>query len=314
MKARLIGSIFGFCIGDALGLPVEFRSRLYLNENPVSEMIGYGTYNQPAGTWSDDTSMMLCTAEALCTGYDPEKIASLLVRWYTEAYWTAHEEVFDIGNTTRRALASIKRGARDWRSSGSTDTESNGNGALPRMLPPAWYFRDAPASRKLEVAREVAAITHAHSRSICSCVIYLLFAAHLSRGTAVLEAYRRTCEEAADLLEDEEDIGHFHRFLGGNLGKMPEDEIESSGYCVHSLEAAVWSILTTASFRDAVERAVNLGGDTDSIGALAGGLAGIRYGSGSIPGEWIRYLAGNRDIMKLTLRFLRVINYAHQPL
>src|ERR1700759_2325932 len=101
LAERIEGCFLGLAVGDALGVPVEFESRESLRLDPVTGMRGYGTWNQPAGTWSDDSSLTFCTAESLCNGYDLEDIGKNFVKWMTEGYWTAHNNVFDIGGTTR---------------------------------------------------------------------------------------------------------------------------------------------------------------------------------------------------------------------
>lgn len=312
MKSRLFGSIFGHCTGDALGLPVEFRSRLYLKDNPVISMLGYGTHNQPMGTWSDDSSMMLCTLESLCEGYSLKDLADRLVSWYVDGYWTPHGDVFDIGETTRIALELLKRGLVGPGESGVDREDANGNGALVRMLPLAWAVADSPVDRLKTVAGEVTRITHGHPRAVLASWLYLLLARQLIAGNGIQEAYCRTCDLAAHHFGSHPEIEHFRRFIAGGLARASEREIESTGYCVHSLEAAVWSLLQTGTFSEAVITAVNLGGDTDSIGAITGGLAGIHYGAAAIPGQWIRVLPKNKEIMKLALRYVRVFTYAQR--
>ena len=104
-KDKISGGLWGAVVGDALGVPVEFQSRERLRRDPVRYMHGYGTYNQPAGTWSDDSSMMLCTVESLLDGFDTKHLGDMFVRWLNDAHWTPWEEVFDIGGTTRRKLS-----------------------------------------------------------------------------------------------------------------------------------------------------------------------------------------------------------------
>src|SRR5690606_32979316 len=124
-EARFRGGMFGLAIGDALGVPVEFRSRGDLRREPVTGMQGGGTHNQPAGTWSDDTSMALCLLEGLTQGKDWNGIASLFRAWMNDGHWTPHGTVFDVGNVTRDALLR-SADCGDARTAGGTDERSNG--------------------------------------------------------------------------------------------------------------------------------------------------------------------------------------------
>src|SRR5689334_23383454 len=107
---RLLGGMWGALIGDALGVPVEFTSREVRRRDPVTDMRGYGTHQQPSGTWSDDGSLLLCTVEALCDDYDPQRLAGLFLAWHGRGYWTPHGTVFDIGIATTAALSRLRQG------------------------------------------------------------------------------------------------------------------------------------------------------------------------------------------------------------
>ena len=110
VKEGMLGGLWGAVVGDALGVPVEFRSRERLRQDPVHDMRSHGTYDQPAGTWSDDSSLMLCTVESLLDGFDTGHLGRLFVRWLHEAHWTPWEEVFDVGGTTRQAHQPLEPG------------------------------------------------------------------------------------------------------------------------------------------------------------------------------------------------------------
>ena len=125
--------LFGLSIGDALGVPVEFTSRAERVKSPVTSMLGYGTWDVPAGTWSDDSSLTFCLAECLCDGFSLDNIANSFWRWYGEGYWTPYGEVFDIGNTTFLAIADFNRGVPPLQAGGKSEN-SNGNGSLMRIL------------------------------------------------------------------------------------------------------------------------------------------------------------------------------------
>ena len=159
-------AFIGFATGDALGVPVEFETREWLQENPVQGMLGGMRYNQHPGTWSDDSSMLFCTAESLCRGYDLEDIARQFSKWKNERFWTPRGRVFDIGIQTNKAIARIDRflemGLRikPIPELGVNEKE-NGNGSLMRILPLAFFLKDKPAEESYRIIREVSALTHA---------------------------------------------------------------------------------------------------------------------------------------------------------
>ncbi len=306
LKSRLKGGILGLCAGDALGVPVEFNSRLNLIEKPVVDMIGYGTHRQPPGTWSDDSSMTFCTMDSLCRGYNLNDMAHNFLKWRTESFWTPFGIVFDIGISTNNAILKFKN-SKNPKTAGNDDEKSNGNGSLMRILPLAFYLKDESIEKRFEIISEVSSITHAHIRSSMACFIYVELARLLIIGTDKFTAYTEAINSAnvffksSDIELDE--IKNFSRILDGEIQTLDENRISSSGYVIDSLEASIWSLLTTASYHDAVLKSVNLGGDTDTTGAITGGLAGIHYGFDSISPNWIKKLARIKDILHLIEKF-----------
>ncbi len=298
-------ALFGVAVGDALGVPVEFESRDDISRQPVTGMTGFGTYDLPPGTWSDDSSLTFCLAEALTQGFDVNAIGRSFVRWYHEGLWTAHGEVFDVGNTTRTAIERLARGMQADRA-GSDDEASNGNGSLMRILPLLFYLSDRPVTERFEMTRQVSSVTHRHIRSVISCFYYLEFARQILEGRDKSEIYRDLQKvvfgHLSALLIDPPEIVVFDRLLKHDISRLPEEEIHSSGYVIHTLEAAVWCLLTTGSYREAVLRAVNLGRDTDTTAAVTGGLAGLLYGYDGIPAKWITHIARKDDIANLAGR------------
>ena len=300
-KQKMIGGLRGAAVGDALGVPVEFNSRSWLRTSPVTGMSGYGTHHQPEGTWSDDSSLTFCLAESLCRGYDLHDIARRFVRWLDEAYWTPHGETFDIGNTTFRAISRLRAGVDPVEAGGRSERD-NGNGSLMRILPIALYFAASGTEEMLKTTHEVSRLTHAHPRSQMACGYYNLMVVELLGEASPLEAYHRATESALRVYSTppfSEELSHFERALSGRIHQEPEDAIRSSGYVVHTLEASIWAFLRASSFAEAVLSAVNLGEDTDTTGAVTGGLAGVYYGLAAIPKHWIDSLARLPDIMAL---------------
>lgn len=246
-KATLRDCIYGLAVGDALGVPYEFRPR---GTFECTDMIGYGTHGQPAGTWSDDTSMTLATCDSIREhGHiDTADMRDKFVCWIANDEYTI-DGVFDYGGTTARALRTGKGG------SGERD---NGNGSLMRIAPLA--FTDATD----EEICAVSAITHAHRTSTEACVIFV----ELIRGVM------------NDVLPE----------WALHLNNAPEHEIRSGGFVLDTLKAATWCFVNTDSYEECVLAAVNLGDDTDTTAAVAGALAGTAYGINAIPQEWIDIL------------------------
>jgi ADP-ribosyl-[dinitrogen reductase] hydrolase len=295
-------AVWGFVVGDALGVPYEFSTRNMMKENPAQNMVGYGTYNQPPGTWSDDTSMMLCVLENLISDGDIKSLANLFVQWYKYDYLTPHGELFDIGITTAEALQKVSLGVKPWLSGGN-GAMSSGNGSLMRSLPYA-FVEDINKSI-FQMTKE-SKITHRNS--ICSycCMFYVKMSRMLLDGKDKFEAvkyaggYLRHGWRITDEEDDyEEERLLFKRLFNPEFSNTKEEEILSTGYALSTLEAAVWCLLNTNNYKDAVLKAINLGGDTDTIAALTGGLAGICYGYDSIPQEWLDQIASPHLINNL---------------
>lgn len=306
MENIVKAGIFGVCIGDALGVPVEFKSRETLKMFPVTEMQEFGSWNQPKGTWSDDSSLTLCIAEELTKGYDLEKIGQSFVKWNKYGHWTAHGRLFDIGGTTRHSIARLIKG-ESARFSGNIFEEDNGNGSLMRTLPLAFYLKDDENIEKLyQTVKEVSSITHGHFRSVFACFIYVIFAIELIKGKDKKEAYHHVQKEALEFTEiqgfNSKEVQLFDKILRNDISVYSEDEIRGSGYVLHSLEASLWCFLNSESYSEAVLKAVNLGEDTDTTGAITGGIAGIYYGFENIPEEWIAELVRKEDIEKLCIK------------
>jgi ADP-ribosyl-[dinitrogen reductase] hydrolase len=306
-KNRLYGGILGACIGDALGVPVEFKSRQLLKQSPVKEMIGYGTYMQPPGTWSDDSSLIFCTMESLSKGYDIKDMAQNFIKYRYESFWTPYGVVFDIGIATNEAIIRLKT-YNNTNDSGNNDEMSNGNGSLMRVLPLVYYFYKHKTLDKYNITKEVSSLTHAHVRSVLACYVYIDYALRLMDGLDKWDALKLTINHLNTFLSGFDKISDepakFKRILNGSIGQLDENQISSSGYVIDSLEASFWAFLNTTSYSEAVLKAVNLGGDTDTTASITGGLAGLYYGFEHLPKDWIKKLARKKDITDLVERFL----------
>ena len=295
--------LFGTAVGDALGVPVEFQPRSYLKANPVIDMREYGTHEQPKGTWSDDTSLMLCLAESMREGLDINNLAQKFIAWKNDNLWTPYGWVFDIGIGTRIAIERLENGMTP-ELAGGFDEMDNGNGSLMRIAPLVLHIKDLDIDERYEWTKKISSITHAHVRSVMACFYYLEFAKKIIEGKDKFQAYNELQLELTQYFEQRKinpiEIHKFHRLLFEDISKVEEDNIKSSGYVIDTLEAAIWCVLTTNNYKDAVLKAVNLGHDTDTTGAVTGGLAVLIYGIDTIPTEWINTLARKDDIINLT--------------
>ncbi|MCU0430913.1 MAG: ADP-ribosylglycohydrolase family protein [Cytophagaceae bacterium] len=314
MNLNTIKSVLlGVGIGDALGVPVEFKSRKEINKNPVRDMIGYGTYQLPPGTFSDDSSLTFCLAEALTADFDLNTIGQNFVKWCYYNFWTPRGHVFDIGIATRQAIDRISRGTTP-EAAGGMDISSNGNGSLMRIAPLLFYISEKPIHERYAISKSVSSITHRHIRSVISCFYYLEFARLLMEQKDRFEAYTILQTNIPSYLKslsiNPDEISVFNRLFENKIYELPEESIFSSGYVLHTLEASLWCLLTTSNYKDAVLKAVNLGEDSDTTGAVTGGLAGILYGFDTIPAHWMRQLARHEDIENLAERMYKKL-YNH---
>lgn len=305
-EQKIKGGLIGAVVGDALGVPVEFMSRSYLRTNPVTNMRGYGTHNQPPGTWSDDTALTLCLVETIVEGFDIQILVQKFCNWYQYSYWTPHGYMFDCGISTAKAIDRLLKGASPTES-GESGEYANGNGSLMRILPLAFYLQNRPINERFAVVSEVSALTHGHIRSKIACFFLVEFAIDLLKGQSKFAAFADAQNSVRDYInslpcpDTEKEL--FIRIFYDNIAELPESEIFASGYVLHTLEASLWCFLNTNSFEEAVLKAVNLGDDADTTGAVTGGLAGIYYGLKSIPKKWITQLARSKEVMTLIEKF-----------
>jgi ADP-ribosylglycohydrolase len=310
---RVVGGILGVVTGDALGLPVQFLSRSQVRKNPVTEMRGGGAFDTPPGTWSDDSSLTLCLTESLIlSGYDLRDIADRFVKWYRDGYMTPFGQPFDIGYATSVAIGRLMKGLSPFES-GPAGEEDNGNGSLMRILPAAIYFSNLPERELIEKICEVSKITHGHPRSQLGCSLYALFIKGLLAGENPGAAYRNMSIKAHTVFEGtqlENELLYYKRLIDNISPELYEDEIKSTGYVVDTLEAATWCFLTTNSFKEALLKAVNLGLDTDTVGAVTGGLAGVYYGLEGIPEEWLSMIIKKDEILEASRKFANVVKYS----
>jgi ADP-ribosylglycohydrolase len=303
-RARVVGAMMGLAAGDALGGPVEFEPRAAREADPVRGMRGGGTWKLAPGTWSDDASLALCLAESIVRkGFDPEDSGRRGLAWLDEGLWSSRGEAFGVGGATRRALDRIRSGMPAILAGGRGEND-NGNGSLMRILPASIWLGRLPEPARFRAIAAFSSTTHGHPRSILGCWLHCLVSGKLLEGAAPSAAYDAAMSEARSLLSAlpasaRAEAGAFSRVLGGELPSLSSRAVRGSGYVVHCLEAALWCLTTTGDFASCVLAAVNLGEDSDTTGAVAGGLAGLAYGRDAIPADWAAVLARLPEIEAL---------------
>ena len=329
--------IMGVVLGDALGLPVQFLSREELDANPVTDMREYGVFNLPKGSWSDDSSLTLATLESLCYHdyVSCEDIMENFADWLLEGQFTPYGKAFDQGNTCVTAIVNYVKN-NDIDKCGVTGEYANGNGALMRIMPMCIYgclhakWSSKSDKREVERIHDVSGLTHNHLRSKIACGIYYfmvkaILEERIGDEDCDEEGFRNGSMNVAenstgnrDLLSilqagmDEarsfymKDVSNLTQLAYyGRLADLkefkavPREEIRSTGYVVDSLEAAVWSLITTDNLEEALLKAVNLGKDTDTVAAIAGGLGALYYGYDSVREDWRDAIVKGEEIKEL---------------
>lgn len=308
--------IWGVIIGDALGEPVQFMDREELAaQKPVTGMESGRVYKSiPAGTWTDDSSLTLALLDSIRIkrSIDLTDIMERFCKWLYQGEYTPEGEAFDIGRTTEQSIDRYT--ARpDVHTCGGTDPRSNGNGSLMRIMPACLYVYEQQHSAgmsdadAISVIHDVSALTHAHLRSKIACgLYYFLVRAILDEPGDLTSRVKKGIKDGFEYYRGDisnlTDLAYYGRVEDTEkFAKLTADDIRSTGYVVDSFEAAIWSLITTSSFAECELKAVNLAGDTDSIAAIAGGLAGLYYGYDSIPADWVDVIRRKEYIHELIL-------------
>jgi ADP-ribosyl-[dinitrogen reductase] hydrolase len=272
---RALGALIGLALGDALGTTLEFSPR---DSRPmVTDLVGGGPFRLEPGQWTDDTSMALCLAESILEqpNVDPDDLMRRFGAWWKGGHNSATGRCFDIGHATSSALQRYLK--TDDPLAGSTDPNSAGNGSLMRLSPVAirWH-RDPDQAR--EAAMLQSRTTHGAAQAVEVCALFT---------DILVEAISGMPKERVLRSRTWQDDPAVAAIAGGSWRDKDRDEISSSGYVVHTLEAALWSVARSASFEEALVTAVNLADDADTVGAVTGQLAGALWGLSSAPSSWL---------------------------
>jgi ADP-ribosylglycohydrolase len=285
-----------------MGVPYEFRSPLDLGDVVFGAK---GTHNQPVGTWSDDGALMLALLDSLLSkGFDPTDQATRILAWYKKGAYAPGGLVFDVGNTTSRAVSQISSGV-DAISAGPTEEDACGNGSLMRILPITLVGRGLSPSEAVRQARLSSRVTHGHLLPQMACALYTLTCQELIvNGSSPSEAAPRANATLFRLLKKDGDMAALAALerLSDYTGPLT-----GTGYVVDAFRSAYAAFQGANSYADTIERAIRYGHDTDTTAAIAGGMAGIYYGLNAIPEEWLSRMRGKDIAGPLIERLLDTI-------
>ncbi|WAJ27807.1 ADP-ribosylglycohydrolase family protein [Antarcticirhabdus aurantiaca] len=279
---RARGALLGLAVGDALGTTLEFSARDSLSRQ--TDITGGGPFHLRPGQWTDDTAMALALADSLlaCSGLDPRDLMTRFVSWWREGRYSCTGTCFDIGAATAGALARFEATGEPF--AGSTDPQEAGNGSLMRLAPIVLVALDDP-DRLDRLAAEQSRTTHGAPQAVEACVLFARILRSAILGEPDPLRARAWAGDPA-----------IAAIAAGGWRPKEREAIRSSGYVVHTLEAALWATARTRSFAEAVILAVNLGEDADTVGAVTGQIAGAVYGASAIPERWLQILAWRDEI------------------
>lgn len=280
---RYRGALMGLAVGDALGVPLEFR--IPGSFKPVTEMIGGGAFRLRPGQWTDDTSMALCLAESLIVkkGFDPVDQLERYVHWWKDGHMSSTGDCFDIGNGTKMALMTFERERLPY--SGSMNPKHGGNGSVMRLAPVPMLYALKPEDA-IERSGESSRTTHGSPGCIDGCRYLGAIIVGALNGTSKEDLLSERFCPVPDYWERKPLMNEIDRVARGSFKHSDPPFIQATGYVVKTLEAALWAFNRTDNFRDGCLMAVNLGDDADTVGAVYGQIAGAFYGLGGIPESW----------------------------
>lgn len=294
VRERAIGSLLGLAVGDALGTTLEFSAR---DSRPrLTGMEGGGPFRLEPGQWTDDTSMALALADSLiaCDGLDEHDLMTRFASWMNEGAYSSNGRCFDIGNTVCAALNRFQESGNPI--AGSTNPNSAGNGSLMRLAPVAIRYWDDGTARR-DVAARQSMPTHGAPEAVDACVAFADMLADAIAGKPRGEVLRSRLGEPPY-------SGAIADIMAGSWRDKARKAISSSGYVVHSLEAAIWCVARTSNFADAVLLAANLGDDADTVAAITGQLAGAVYGYKAISDDWLGQTTSQGMIFGMARRLI----------
>lgn len=295
---RYSGSLVGLAVGDALGTTLEFSAPGTFAL--IDDIVGGGPWDLAPGQWTDDTSMALCLAESLCEmqGFNPKDQMDRYVKWYREGYMSSTGQCFDIGGTVSEALERYEATGKPF--SGSTDPLAAGNGSLMRLAPIALHFAGNDEEVDAFCAKS-SRTTHGALECIDACRYFGALLTGAIRGESKEQLLQPFFHSQQGWWENKPLTARVATIAAGSYKEKEPPLIKGGGYVVDSLEAALWAFYKSNSFEDGVLKAVNLGEDADTTGAVYGQLAGAYYGIKNIPRRWRESISSLALLEKLAL-------------
>lgn len=287
-QQQILNFLRAAVVADALGVPVEMRQR---GTFKITKMTGEGTWQQPRGSWSDDSSMTLCLLQNISEHGNYDDLLTKFEAYMMYGDWTPRGITFDVGRTCAHAVRNHAINHVRALSCGDSSEFANGNGALMRIAPLAIVLRNESAcERRFQMAHDYTVLTHGHSRSVLGSFIFLEVLRELQHGRVLTEALAIVNQRVTHYIHDRSDYQKefqaYRRLFLSDFGQLSSDEIESSGYVVATLEAAIWVALNQRDLKSALLTVVNLGGDTDTVATVVANLFMAGHPDATVPSEW----------------------------
>ncbi|WP_121977509.1 ADP-ribosylglycohydrolase family protein [Lentilactobacillus raoultii] len=311
----LFQSLTAVALGDALGVPFQFEKREKLLENPIDTMVGHRTFDVPKGTWSDDTSLSIASLVSLSLGFNLNDLMTRYSQWYHFGDYTPFGKSFDIGKTTEAAIKRFDSGV-DPKLCGGIEELDNGNGALMRMMPLAFYILTDHQNYQFDdqvaaLVHQFTATTHRHPRSLVASGILINVIIRTIQNPnkyAMLRAIQEALTYYREKPTFKNEVTYFEQLGDINFLRQPSTCIKSSAYIVDTLNSVFWCLFNSEQYFVAVKRAVNLGNDADTIGSITSMLASLLYAPVTFPTNWLKDLKGRSQI-KTAVSFALLSNY-----
>ena len=308
-------ALIGFAVGDAFGVPVEFLDRNTIRKINLKDMIS-GTHNVPAGSWSDDTSMIVASMVSMINNNGDINLKDFMdnfMDWLQNSKYTSIDKTFGVGGIIYDSLLRYHNGM-PLSNCGGKQFMDNGNGSLMRILPVSLFciFNNCDEIQTVNIINQASAITHAHDISKMGCYIYTEFLRKIVFDSSPQEAFYSIIKIDYSKYYSREALAAYSKLLNPEFLNIKDDNINESGYVVDTLEASIYSILNTETYEESIKCAVNLGYDTDTVAGITGSISAILYGENSIPKRWLTKLKKREQLEQLADKFMSSLHYDKQ--
>jgi len=299
---RAFGAMFGLAVGDAMGMPIEFRPRGKFE--PVTEFRAGGPFKLQAGQWTDDTAMSLCLASSLieCNGFDAAHQMRQYSRWIDDGYLSCTGKAVGIGQTILKAMIRYHKSQDPIQ--GDTNPRRSGNGCIMRLAPvPIYYNHDA--AQAIHYSIQSATTTHGSEICLQTTGFFGGMMWGALNGVSKDKLLSDNYSPVKDYYQQHLLCDELRNLASGDYKTKQESDIDSTGFVIDALKAALWSFYHTDTYAEGLLKAVNLGGDADTVGAIYGQLAGAYYGFEEIPMKWIQGLVSDEKISATCKELIR---------